>query len=313
MIPVYNGSQTIASVVQDIRDLTPDLAVEVVLINDGSQDSSEETCRQLAEEFPDWVRFVHLPRNFGEHNAVLAGLHETTGHYVAVLDDDGQHPPAEVLRMYDEIKETGHDVIYGRYTMKRHGWFRNLGSWFTDRMANIMLRKPKELYLSSFKVMNRFVVDEITKYHGPFPYIDGLIYRTTHNLGQMDVEHQAREAGRSGYTLRKLIGLWLNMFLNFSIKPLRIAVLFGFFLSLASVLLIVMTIVDKLWITRDMTVGIPTVLICVIFFAGVQMLMLGCIGEYLGRMFLDNSGTPQFVVRYVKRGTAESCTMRTED
>jgi undecaprenyl-phosphate 4-deoxy-4-formamido-L-arabinose transferase len=313
VIPVYNGSKSIAEVVRNIKELTVNLAAEVILVNDGSDDASEETCNELAEELPDLVHFVHLARNFGEHNAVLAGLHESNGQYVAVLDDDGQNPPQEVLRMYEEIKRSGQDVVYGRYTSKHHSWFRNLGSWFTDRMANIMLRKPKTLYLSSFKVMNRFVVDEIIKYRGPFPYIDGLIYRTTHNLGQIDVQHQDRETGRSGYTLRKLVGLWLNMFLNFSIKPLRIAVLFGFFLSLFSVLLIIMTIVDKLWITQDLTVGIPTVLVCVIFFAGVQMLMLGCIGEYLGRLFLDNSGTPQFIVRYVKRGSAESCTKRTED
>ena len=313
VIPVYNGSQTIADVVARIRELTTDLVIEVILVNDGSSDSSEETCSKLAEEFPDCIRFVHLPRNFGEHNAVLAGLHQSVGNYVAVLDDDGQNPPEEVLRMYAEIKKTGLDVVYGRYVVKRHSWFRNLGSWFTDRMANIMLKKPKKLYLSSFKVMNRFVVDEVIKYRGPFPYIDGLIYRTTHQLGQIDVEHQARQAGRSSYTLRKLVGLWLNMFLNFSIKPLRIAVLFGFLLSLFSVLLIIMTIVDKIWITRNLAIGIPTVLVCVIFFAGVQMLMLGCIGEYLGRMFLDNSGTPQFVVRYVQRGSADTCTTRTED
>ncbi|MDE0734761.1 MAG: glycosyltransferase family 2 protein [Pirellulaceae bacterium] len=313
VIPVYNGSQTVGNVVRKIQELTADLSVEVILVNDGSADTSEKTCAELCEEFPTGVHFVHLARNFGEHNAVLAGLHQTRGDYVAVLDDDGQHPPEEVLRMYEEIKRTGRDVIYGRYTVKHHSWFRNLGSWFTDRMANIMLKKPPELYLSSFKVMNRFVVNEITAYRGPFPYIDGLIYRTTHNLGQIDVQHQDREAGQSGYTVRKLVGLWLNMFLNFSIKPLRIAVLFGCFLSLVSVLLIIMTIVDKIWITQDLTVGIPTVLVCVIFFAGVQMLMLGCMGEYLGRMFLDNSGTPQFVVRYVKRGSADPCTTRTED
>src|SRR6201984_3357379 len=147
-------------------------------------------CGKLAEKFPQTVSFVNLSRNFGEHSAVLAGLSQSRGRYVAVLDDDGQNPPEEVVRMLDELKRKNYDVVYGHYIDKKHSLFRNAGSRFNDRIATLMLHKPKQLYLSSFKVMNRFVVDHITKYRGPYPYTDGLIYRATRNIGQIPVENR---------------------------------------------------------------------------------------------------------------------------
>jgi glycosyltransferase involved in cell wall biosynthesis len=301
VIPVYNGSRSIGGVVREIHQLYSDLDIEVVLVNDGSHDGTEKVCGALQEEFPETLTFLHLARNFGEHAAVLAGLNQAAGEWVAILDDDGQNPPAEVRAMYEAIKKKNWDVVYGRYRSKQHGWFRNLGSRFNDRVANIMLRKPPGLYLSSFKVMNRFLVDEITAYKGAFPYIDGLILRATSNLGQIAVEHRQRDGSPSSYTLRKLIKLWTNMFLNFSITPLRLSALLGIFTSMASLLLLVAIVVDKLYINPDVPVGMPAVLVVVTFFAGVQLVILGTIGEYLGRLFLDHSKNPQFVVRYVKR------------
>jgi undecaprenyl-phosphate 4-deoxy-4-formamido-L-arabinose transferase len=300
VIPVYNGSATIGRVVEQIHGLYGDMAFEIVLVNDGSSDESERTCRELQARHPGIVTFVHLARNFGEHNAVLAGLHHATGAYVATLDDDGQNPPEEVRRLYEAIRHGGPDVVYGRYTVKHHSWFRNLGSRFNDRMAVMMLHKPPELYLSSFRILNRFTVDEIVRYRGAFPYIDGLILRTTQAIGQIDVEHRERLGAPSNYTLRKLFMLWLNMFLNFSITPLRISALLGLFTSAISVVLLAAIVFDKLYLNPTVTRGLPTVLVIVTLFAGVQLVILGAIGEYLGRLFLDHSASPQFVVRYVQ-------------
>lgn len=307
VIPVYNGAATIGDVVERIHESFRDLSLEVVLVDDGSADDSEQVCLGLAEGSPETVRFLHLARNFGEHNAVLAGLNHSRGAYVAILDDDGQNPPEEVRRMYAEIRSKGFDVVFGRYREKRHSWSRNAGSWFNDRMANFMLKKPPELYLSSFKVLSRFTVDQIIQYHGAFPYIDGLILRATRNLGQVEVEHREREGSVSNYTPRKLFFLWLNMFLNFSIAPLRVAVLLGVCTSVFSLLIMAGIVVDKLYINPGVTIGIPTVMVLIVFFAGVQLVILGAIGEYLGRLFLDYSKTPQFVVRYVaeKGGRSE--------
>jgi glycosyltransferase involved in cell wall biosynthesis len=301
VIPVYNGSQTIRAVVESIQRVFASRSFEIILVNDGSEDDSEKVCAQLVQESRGTVTLVQLSRNFGEHSAVLAGLSQARGEYMAVLDDDGQHPPEEVARMLAEIKQKNYDVVYGHYIEKQHSQFRNAGSRFNDRIATLMLGKPKDLYLSSFKVMNRFLVNEIIKYRGPYPYADGLIYRTTRRIGQIPVEHRANMIGPSRYTFRKLLGLWLNMFLNFSIKPLRLSVYVGLIVSCLSVLALGFIFVDKVWITPDLTLGIPTVLGCVVFFSGVQLMILGLVGEYLGRLYLDQTGTPQYIVRSVTR------------
>lgn len=302
VIPVYNGSRTIGPLVEQTVKIFGSTSFEIVLVNDGSEDDSEMVCAEMAKKFPQSVTFVHLSRNFGEHSAVLAGFTQARGRYVAVLDDDGQNPPEEVVRMLDELKRKKYDVVYGHYIEKKHSRFRNLGSRFNDRIATLMLHKPKDLYLSSFKVMNRFLVNEIIKYRGPYPYTDGLIYRVTRNIGQIPVEHRVSQSGRSRYTLRRLVRLWLNMFLNFSIKPLRISVYVGLLASCLSIIALVAILIDKLWITKNVTLGIPTVLGSVVFFSGIQLMILGLVGEYLGRLYLDQTGTPQYVVRYTMHG-----------
>ncbi|MBN2197339.1 MAG: glycosyltransferase family 2 protein [Polyangiaceae bacterium] len=300
VIPVYNGAHTVGDVVKRIHSVFAGQSFEVILVNDGSADDSEAACRELRKLHRDTVTFVHLARNFGEHSAVLAGLSRTRGAYVAVLDDDGQNPPEEVPKLLAAAKRHRWDVTYGRFRVKRHSWVRNFGSQFNDRLANVMLKKPRDLYLSSFKLMDRFVVREILRYRGAFPYIDGLILRTTRNVGQVEVEHSARQAASSNYTLRKLIWLWLNMFLNFSILPLRVAVVLGLGASGISLPLLILILIDKLFITPGVTLGIPTVLATVVLFSGVQLVVLGLIGEYLGRLFLDHSQAPQFVIRYIQ-------------
>src|SRR5438094_8899723 len=260
VIPVYNGSRTIGPLVEHTTKIFGSISFEIVLVNDGSEDDSEMVCCKLADKFAQDVTFVQLSRTFGEHSAVLAGFTQARGRYVAVLDDDSQNPPEEVVRMLDELKRKNYDVVYGHYIEKKHSWFRNLGSRFNDRIATLMLHKPKDLYLSSFKVINRFLVNEIIKYRGPYPYTDGLIYRVTRNIGQIPVEHRVSQTGSSRYTLRRLVRLWLNMFLNFSIKPLRISVYVGLLASCLSIVLLVAILIDKLSITPHLTAGSPTVL-----------------------------------------------------
>src|SRR5437879_7590531 len=195
--------------------------------------------------------------------------------------------------MMDELKRKHYYVVYGHYIEKKHSWFRNVGSRFNNLIATLMLHKPKDLYLSSFKVMNRFLVNEIIKYRGPYPYTDGLIYRVTRNIGQIPVEHRVSASGPSRYTLRRLVRLWLNMFLNFSIKPLRISVYVGLLASCLSIVALVAILIDKLWITKNVTVGIPTVLGRVVFFAGIQLVILWLFGDYVGVLFFY-----QHVIRY---------------
>lgn len=304
VIPVYNASATIESLVDEIHSVFAGQSFELVLVNDGSADDSETVCKRLVGRFPQTVRLVQLTRNFGEHGAVLAGLHHVRGARAVILDDDGQHPPAEALRLLEELRRSDCDVVYGRYRIKHHDEWRNLGSRFNDRVATILLKKPPSLYLSSFRAMNRLVIDEVTRYRGAYPYIDGLILRTTRNISQIEVEHRPRAGGQSAYGMAKLVELWFNMFLNFSTLPLRLTAILGFLCAFASVLLLGVVVVDKLWLNPTVTVGVPTILLTIVFFGGVQLMILGTIGEYLGRLFLDHSGAPQFVVRYVEDGAS---------
>ena len=223
VIPVYNGEHSIGKLVDSIiEQLNNIFNLEIILVDDHSpDDNSLEVCKKLYAKYPNIVKFYALAKNVGEHNAVMAGLNNSNGNYVVIMDDDFQNPISEVIKLINFGLKNDFDVVYTYYSKKRHSFFRNLGSRFNDRVANLMLRKPKGLYLSSFKLINKFLVNEIIKYKLPFPYIDGLILRTTSNIGTIFVEHKKREYGKSGYTFIKLVSLWLNMFTNFSILPIR--------------------------------------------------------------------------------------------
>jgi glycosyltransferase involved in cell wall biosynthesis len=306
VIPVYNGAETVGRLVQRLIEVLDFEGLQIVLVNDGSPDHSDEVCRSLRRRYPEHVVYIRLSKNFGEHNAVMAGLHHATGNHVVIMDDDFQNPPEEVRRLLDYARRHDHDVVYTRYARKRHHWFRNLGSRFNDIMATLLINKPRGLYLSSFKCMNRFLVREVLRYSGPYPYIDGLILRCTQSIGTIEVRHDPREVGRSNYSLRKLVGLWLNMFVNFSVLPLRISTLTGFACSALGVLLGLVVLVERI-MNPGMPIGWASILVTLLTFSGVQLVMLGVLGEYVGRLFLSGNQTPQFVVRDVSEGVSRSC------
>ena len=302
LIPVYNSESTIGDLVTTVIDTLQSRvgAVEIVLVNDGSRDRSDVEARKLCKRFPGQVRYVQLARNFGEHNAVMCGLHHTTGDGVAIIDDDFQNPPGEILPLVEKLLE-GYDVVYSYYEEKRHNLFRNLGSRFNNLVAAKLLRKPPGLYLSSFKVLNRFLVDTVIAYDGPYPYLDGLILRSTDSIAKVKVRHADRTQGRSNYNLRRLVGLWLNMFTGFSIGPLRLASFLGMAMSALGVLLAVFFIVSwqvgGLFSHRPIPPGWASLIVTMVFFSGAQLLVLGVVGEYIGRLFLTQTRAPQFIVR----------------
>ena len=296
-IPVYNSENSIARVVEELTGtLTEHYELEIVLVNDCSRDNSEKVCVDIFNKYPNIVKFYSLSKNVGEHNAVMAALNHVTGEYVVIMDDDFQNPITEVVKLFEHIVAHDYDVVYTYYDKKHHSFFRNLGSKINDKVANIMLRKPKNLYLSSFKALNQFTVKEIIKYNLPFPYIDGLILRTTSNIGTLKVLHQKRETGKSGYTLRKLIRLWLNMFTNFSILPLRISVVLGFIFAVFGFGLGVYAVVDKM-LHPELPMGYTTLAVLIAIFGGIQLIAIGLVGEYLGRVFLSQNKQPQYSVR----------------
>ncbi|MBG0791828.1 MAG: glycosyltransferase family 2 protein [Desulfovibrionaceae bacterium] len=300
VIPIFNSEKTIEQLVNRLVGILPQ-PLEIVLSNDGSRDDSDAVCRALQKKYPHIVVYVELSKNYGEHGAVMAGLTHSTGDYVVIMDDDFQNPPEEVLKLVDEAREHNHDVVYSAYPVKNDSWFRNLASRLNGFMATILLKKPRGLYLSSFKCMNRFLVDEILKYTGPYPYVDGLIFRVTDRFGVVEVKHDKRTEGESGYTLRKLLRLYMNMFVNFSLLPLRCSTFLGFIVTFFSLIFSVYIFFSKL-LNPDMPAGWATTVILISFFAGVQLVVLGLAGEYVGRIFLSQNKTPQFCVRNIYKG-----------
>ena len=298
VIPMYNAASTIEQVVRDIEQLEVPGGHEIVLVDDCGGDTTLAVCRQLLPAARVPITIVSHARNFGEHNAVLTGWRHARGAHIVNLDDDGQNPPREALRLWQHAVATGKDVVYGHYETKRHSAFRNFGSWFTNRMTDWALDKPAGFYLSSFRCVSAFTATQVLHYSGPYPYIDGLLLQVTQSIDSIVVSHEARQVGESGYTLRRLIRLWLSAWLNFSLLPLRIATLAGF--TMATIGMAAILVVLWLWfVVRGPQYGFGWLMSAFLIFSGIQLVMLGLIGEYLGRMFLTINQRPQAVVREV--------------
>ena len=301
VVPVYRGADTVGRLVDALAALRPEGGIEVVLVNDGSPDNSDEVCRAIAASAAIPVTYVEHARNYGEHNAVMTGLRHARGSYVITMDDDLQNPPEEVVKLYDHARLGGWDVVYTRYAVKQHDGWRNLGSYFANRVADMLLDKPKGLYLSSFRCMSALVVAAIGRYQGPYPYVDGLIMQATQRIDSIEVMHYPRMHGRSNYTVRRLIRLWLNLATSFSLAPLRMAIFAGVAMATAGAIGAVLTIVEAL-MSRDTPSGWASLMVVVLLVGGVQSMILGILGEYAGRTFLTANGKPQGTVRHVVRG-----------
>ena len=304
VVPLYNSAETIEALVRDIQQLSVTGGHEIVVVNDGSSDRTAEICRRLVSTSSVPLTYVEHARNFGEHNAVLTGWRYARGTHIVNLDDDGQNPPDEAVRLWEHAKKTGLDVVFGHYEVKQHSRWRNLGSRLTNKMTDWALDKPPGFYLSSFRCVSGFVARQVSGYSGPYPYLDGLLLQVTQRIGSITVRHEARTAGTSGYTLRRLIQLWLSAWLNFSILPLRLATLVGLLSAAAGVC--AFGVVVWLWYEqRGPEYGWGWVMATVLMFSGTQLVMLGLIGEYLGRMFLAVNQRPQAVVREVMASEAQ--------
>jgi len=295
VIPVYNSEETINTLVKSIYQELGPYNPEVVLVNDSSKDKSELICEQLAKK-NSRIKFISLRRNSGEHNAVICGLNYCKGNYVVIMDDDLQNPASEIIRLLQVIQDGQYDVVYSRYKTKQHSFVRNICSKIHNRATVYLLGKPKKLYLSSFKIINRAVVDEIIAYKGPFPYIDALILRTTDNIGSVYVNHHSRQTGKSNYTFRKLFSLYLNVFINFSNKPLRLITIFGFIISIVSFISIGFIIYEKTML-KNVTPGWAFLAIAMLFLIGLTFIVIGILGEYIGKIMMSINQQPQYIVK----------------
>lgn len=298
VIPCYYSEKTISLVVEDILRAFPekDYNYEIILINDGSEDNTYMVLHSLAENNPR-ITAVNLAKNFGQDAALMAGYTYATGDYIISLDDDCQNPPEEAHKLIARIEE-GYDAVFGKYHVKQHSAFKNWGSRLNDKMATALLKKPKDLTLCSYFIMTSFVKDEMLRYDSAFPYIWGLILRTTDHISNVYIEHKRREIGDTTFTFGKLVMLWLNGFTSFSVKPLRLASLLGGFFSLLGFLLAVIMVIRQIIHPEPIT-GWTSLMCTLLIVSGINMMMLGLAGEYIGRIFISQNKSPQFVVRQV--------------
>lgn len=295
IIPVYNSERSLPGLVARLHEALGHLAFEIVMVNDGSRDNSEVVGRKLAADFP-FVRFLSLRKNFGEFNAVMCGLNWAKGDYCVVIDDDFQNPPEEIGKLVETAKAGHFDVVYTYYAKKEHALYRNAGSRLVNWITSYLLDKPKGLYLSSFKLIRQEVVKEIVRYTGPYPYIDGLIFRYTRNIGTVQVTHNKREDGNSNYTWKKLISLFLNILFCYSALPIRLFMPVG--LALWGVGSLLLLFLFGQWVVGPDPKGWQVVTATALFLGGLQITLMSILGEYIGKSFLAQSGQPQYVVRY---------------
>ncbi|MCI6422605.1 MAG: glycosyltransferase family 2 protein [Blautia sp.] len=296
VIPCYYSEKTIKKVVEmtiDEFSKTNRYDCEFVLVNDGSTDGTYEKIKELAEKYP-FVQGVNLLRNFGQHNALMAALHYVRGDYVLGMDDDMQTHPSQIHKLVEKIQE-GYDLVYGHYGKKKNSTLKNLSSKLNEVSSRILLGRPKEIVSSNFWIITRKVAEEVIKYDSYNPYIDGIFYRVTHNIGNVEVEHHKREVGTSNYTLKRLIRLWLAYW-NYSVIPLRISSVTGGVMAMAGFVAALLTIIRKL-VHPGIPVGWASTICVVTVFAGLILMSLGIIGEYLGKIILTLNHTPQFIVR----------------
>ena len=299
VVPVYNSSSIIENLTKDILSViekTPNVnKIQLILVNDCSTDESWKKISKLSSEYKDIVIGINLMRNYGQHNAIMAGLRLAHGDYIILIDDDYQHPPKEIPKILSKIKE-GYDVCYTNYKNNTYSKLKIFGSWINRKISNILIDKPKSIYLSSYKCFTQKVLKEIIKYDGPFVYIDGLIFDITKNVTSVDIEHSERKFGKSNYNIFKLISLWLRVLTNFSIVPLRIATFTGFFMTFVSFIVVIFISILK-FKNPGIAAGWASLSMLIIFFSGVQLILIGLVGEYIGRSYIKLNKKPQFVVR----------------
>jgi len=300
VIPCYRSEKTISGVVdQIIKTVTKDgrYDYEIICVNDASPDGTLNVLWQLADH-NEKITVIDLARNFGQHSAIMAGFNYISGDIVVCLDDDGQTPPEEMFKLIDKLSE-GYDIVSAKYPKKNESLFRLLGSWTAAKMGEIMVGKPHNIELNSYYAAKRFVIDETIKYTNAYPNVQGLELRATRNIANAEINHRKRTEGSSGYTLTKLIALWMNGFTAFSEKPLRIASILGAVSSLAGFIFGIVIVIKRL-LNPDVPIGYSSMMAVMLFMFGIVLLVLGLIGEYIGRIYICINNAPQYVVRSVR-------------
>ncbi len=300
IIPTYKGEKSISELVEELVNVFNEYKIEIVIVNDCSPDNlTHNICLELCSKFSDKITYIKFSKNFGEHNAIMAGLRNCEGD-IAIIVDDNQIIPSEAVKLADYTLKNKFDVVFSKYTEKKDSFLRNLMSKIANISAELFLKKPKNIYFSSFKAIKKDLINQVTKYKGPFPYIDGLILSASSNLGSFEVIHSSRKRGQSSYTLGKLARHYANLTTNFSTVPIHIFSMIGLFLTVVSFLFILSIFIEKIF-NPNLPLGYSTIISVIFFFSGVQMLFLGLIGEYVGKILKNVNKEDQYIINYIKK------------
>lgn len=298
IIPCYRSSSSLPMVIDSLLNTIKkrtEFDYEIILINDGSPDNGEtwNTIKTIANN-NTIIKGINLSKNFGQHNAMMAGYKVSKGDIIVGMDDDGENNPQFMFELVDKLSE-GYDCVMGEYNNDKKKSIRGLGTKINNKMAEKLINKPKDITLTSFYACKRFIVEQICEYNNAYPYIAGLILQSTNNLGKVSLKREKRISGKSNYSLRKLIRLWVSGFTAFSIKPLRISSTIGFVCATIGFVLGIVIIIRKFFL--DVMIGWSSLVSITLFIGGLIMMMLGMIGEYIGRIYLSVNKAPQFVIK----------------
>jgi len=298
VVPVYNSGATIPHLLERLSRVlaTNSQRYEIILVDDGSRDDSWSVIQSLLPQYRDHLVAVQLMRNYGQHNTLMCGLNLARGAYVVTMDDDLQNPPEEIPKMLAYIQEQGLDLVYGCPSNRNHAAWRNLGSSIIWHFYRTVFRNP--ITPTPFRIMRQQLAKSVMFYDLNFTYLDGLFAWCTSRIGGIEVEHHARAEGRSGYSLGKLLGLALNLYTNFSLIPLQVVSALGF-ITAASGFLVGVYYLFQYLATSIVVPGFASTIIAILMLGGAQLLALGVIGEYLGRLHLNVNRKPQYVIRHL--------------
>ena len=295
VIPCYNSKHTLEQVIEEIdRTVSGVEEYEIVLVNDCSKDGVWNVIERLASQRNDIIA-VDFADNFGQQSALMAGYRMARGDIIVSLDDDGQTPVDEVYKLIDKLSE-GYDAVYAKYHTKKASLFRRFGSQVAWWMSRMMLNRPKEVTGCSYFVMRRYIMEEVIRYKNCYPYVFGLVVRSTKNIANVHVNHRERAYGRSGYNMKKLVSLWMNGFTSFSVKPLRIAGIMGYLLAMIGFIAMLVIAVQKI-LNPNIAAGWSSTMSLVLLVGGVNLIMLGIMGEYIGRIYICLNNSPQYVIK----------------
>jgi undecaprenyl-phosphate 4-deoxy-4-formamido-L-arabinose transferase len=303
VVPTYGGERTLPTLVDRLRETLEGQSFEIVLVHDCGPDDSWAAISALAKA-DSRIRGLNLRRNFGQHNAVMAGLNYARGDVIVTMDDDLQHSPDDIAALREKLSQ-GYDVCYAKFASRKHAAWKVAGSKVNDWLARLLLGKPKGIYLSPFRCLSRGIRDELVKFKGPSVYVDGLIFAITDNIASVDVVHRERSKGESQYTLRKSISLLLKMATSGSIFPLRLASMLGVLTSFLGFILAIIFVIQRLE-DPNLPIGWASLIVTSLILGGVQLLALGILGEYIGGLFLRVDARPQYVI-------AETANVGTEE